>query len=326
MLIDSYGRQLTYARIALTDKCNLRCTYCMPESGLNWLKNDMLLSTDELKRLLTVLREAGIEKIRFTGGEPTLRKDFESLVQFAFDELAFPKVSLTTNGTFSEAVREALIARPWHSINFSLDSLDAATFQKITLRESFESVYNNLMALINARMNVRVNMVMLDSIEPEHIQSMIELTRKSAVHVRFIEEMPFNGKQYSHGLKWNALHIQNEIKKQFPSFEALPFQPGATSQEFASPDFAGTVGIIAAFSRTFCGTCNRLRITPEGAVKTCLYAPSSLSLRQLLREGRSNEEIIHALEAAVLNKPKDGFAAEEMQSLKNYQSMATVGG
>lgn len=326
MLIDSYGRHLTYARLALTDKCNLRCTYCMPENGLNWLKNEMLLSTEELKRLMLVLRQAGIEKIRFTGGEPTLRKDFLELVTCAFDKLAFPKVSLTTNGTFSQNIREEIIRRPWHSINFSLDSLDAAQFQSITLRESFDVVYENLMALIKARMNIRVNMVMLDSVSSEDIHAMIELTRKSAVSVRFIEEMPFNGKHYSHGIKWNALHIQNEIKKQFPSFEALPFQPGATSQDFASTEFAGSVGIIAAFSRTFCGTCNRLRVTPEGTVKTCLYAPSSLSLRQLLREGRSNEEIIHALEAAVLNKPKDGFAAEEMQALKNYQSMATVGG
>jgi cyclic pyranopterin phosphate synthase len=138
--------------------------------------------------------------------------------------------------------------------------------------------------------------------------------------------MPFNGKEYHHAVKWNWKKLEQELSSHFPSLSAVPFEAGATAQNYTIEGHIGQVGIIAAYSRTFCGTCNRIRITPEGFVKSCLYAPPSLLLRTLLREGKTNEEIQSALEAACLTKPKDGFAAEEMQVTKNFQSMASVGG
>jgi molybdenum cofactor biosynthesis protein A len=324
-LADSYGRSLNYARIALTDKCNLRCAYCMPEAGLNWIKNQQLFSTNEVIQLLDLLKLAGISKIRFTGGEPTLRSDFKEICDYAFS-LQFEQIALTTNGTYSSDLGSWLIKKPWHSINFSLDALNQSLFEAISKRKNFELVYHNLYELFQTNISTKVNCVLIDGVNDQSLYDMVDFARNNRVQIRFIEEMPFNGKEYRHAQKWSALRIQNELKAILPDLTTQPFLPHATSQVYTSKELKGSIGIIAAYTRSFCGTCNRLRITPEGFVKTCLYAPPSLNLKQLIREKRSNNEILLLLQAACLNKPVDGFAAESMHATDNFQSMATVGG
>lgn len=326
MLNDSFGRTLTYARLAVTDKCNLRCTYCMPEEGLQWLKNAQLLSTSEWKRMLEVLATSGITKIRFTGGEPTSRGDFFEIAEYAFQMNAFQSIGITTNGTFNEKNAELFFNLPWSAVNLSIDSLNAERFFAMTKRNEAYRVQETLKKLFDLKIKTSINAVILEHHNEEDIYELALLTKEHPVHVRFIEEMPFNGKEYHHAVKWNWKKLEQELAMHFPSLKALPFQSGATAQHYSIDNHVGNVGIIAAYSRTFCGTCNRIRITPEGFVKSCLYAPPSLLLRTLLREGKSNNEIQQALEAACLTKPKDGFAAEEMQVTKNFQSMASVGG
>jgi len=326
MLNDSFGRTLTYARLAVTDKCNLRCTYCMPEEGLKWLKNAQLLSTSEWKKMLDVLAKSGITKIRFTGGEPTSRGDFFEIAEYAFHLKAFQSIGITTNGTFNEKTSERFFQFPWDAVNLSIDSLNEERFFAMTKRNEAHRVQETLEKLIAKNVKTSINAVILEHHNEEDIIELAQLTKHHNIKVRFIEEMPFNGKAYHHAVKWNWKKLEQELSNHFPSLTALPFESGATAQNYTIDGHAGQVGIIAAYSRTFCGTCNRIRITPEGFVKSCLYAPPSLLLRTLLREGKSNEEIQHALEAACLNKPKDGFTAEEMQVTKNFQSMASVGG
>jgi len=326
MLNDSFGRTLTYARLAVTDKCNLRCTYCMPEEGLKWLKNAQLLSTSEWKKMLEVLAASGITKIRFTGGEPTSRGDFFEIAEHAFQMNAFHSISITTNGTFNEKNSELFFQLPWNGVNLSIDSLNAERFHSMTKRNEVHKVQNTLEQLLQHKIKTSINAVILEHHNEEDIFELARLTKDKDVRVRFIEEMPFNGKEYHHAVKWNWKKLEQELAQHFPTLTSIPFESGATSQNYSIEGHIGQVGIIAAYSRTFCGTCNRIRITPEGFVKSCLYAPPSLLLRTLLREGKSNEEIQHALEAACLTKPKDGFAAEEMQVTKNFQSMASVGG
>lgn len=326
MLNDSFGRTLTYARLAVTDKCNLRCTYCMPEEGLKWLKNAQLLSTSEWKQMLEVLAASGITKIRFTGGEPTSRGDFFEIAEHAFNLKAFHSIGITTNGTFNEKTAERFFQFPWDAVNLSIDSLNEERFFAMTKRNEAHRVQETLENLILKSIKTSINAVILEHHNEEDIIELAQLTKDYDIKVRFIEEMPFNGKEYQHAVKWNWKKLEQELSNHFPSLTALPFESGATAQNYTIDGHAGQVGIIAAYSRTFCGTCNRIRITPEGFVKSCLYAPPSLLLRTLLREGKTNAEIQHALEAACLTKPKDGFAAEEMQVTKNFQSMASVGG
>jgi len=297
----------------------------MPETGLNWFKTQQLFSTQEVFQLLEILKQAGISKLRFTGGEPTLRSDFKEICEFAFS-LQFEHIALTTNGTYSPELSSWLTTKPWHSINFSLDALNQNLFEEISKRKNYELVLFNLHELLKTSISTKINCVLIDGVNDQSLYDMIEFAKSNDVQIRFIEEMPFNGKAYRHAEKWSALRIQNELKRLLPDLVTEPFLPNATAQIYSSKALQGKLGIIAAFTRSFCGTCNRLRITPEGFVKTCLYAPPSLNLKQLIREKRNNSEIIHLLHAACLNKPKDGFAAESMHASDNFQSMATVGG
>jgi cyclic pyranopterin phosphate synthase len=298
----------------------------MPEEGLKWLKNAQLLSTAEWKQMLEVLAASGITKIRFTGGEPTSRGDFFEIAEHAFNLKAFHSIGITTNGTFNEKTAERFFQFPWDAVNLSIDSLNEERFFAMTKRNEAHRVQETLENLILKSIKTSINAVILEHHNEEDIIELAQLTKDYDIKVRFIEEMPFNGKEYHHAVKWNWKKLEQELSNHFPSLTALPFESGATAQNYTIDGHAGQVGIIAAYSRTFCGTCNRIRITPEGFVKSCLYAPPSLLLRTLLREGKSNEEIQQALEAACLTKPKDGFAAEEMQVTKNFQSMASVGG
>ncbi|MFM7770900.1 MAG: GTP 3',8-cyclase MoaA [Bacteroidota bacterium] len=325
MPIDSYGRTLNYARIALTDKCNLRCSYCMPENGLNWLKNQQLFSTQEIFFLLSILKSVGVTKIRFTGGEPTLRSDFKEIVEHAF-EIGFEKIALTTNGTYSQELGSWLLNLPWSNINFSIDALKEDLFAAISKRNNFNQVKTNLQQALKSNIPIKLNCVLMDGINDESLHDLVHFVKQNNVEVRFIEEMPFNGSEYRHAEKWSALRIQNELKTILPDLTPLPFLPNSTSQLYSSQLLKGKIGVIAAYTRSFCGTCNRIRITPEGFMKTCLYAPPSLNIKQVIREKRSVNEIAKMIEAICLAKPADGFAAESMHSTENFQSMATVGG
>ncbi|MBL7942559.1 MAG: GTP 3',8-cyclase MoaA, partial [Flavobacteriales bacterium] len=279
MLTDNHGRTVNYARIAVTDRCNLRCRYCMPVQGLDWVPRRELLSLEEIGSLLSVFAELGISKIRFTGGEPFLRRDFMSLVRHAASLKQFEKIAITTNGTLTAPFVNELKDLGIHHVNLSLDTLNRERFNAMTRRDDFDTVMRTLDALLDAGISTRINAVIIEGVNEEDIIPLAELTRSLGTDVRFIEEMPFNGEGKRKELRWNHQRILEFLTGHFPGIYPAAAEPFATSSNYSVPGHEGKLGIIAAYSRTFCGTCNRLRLTPQGMIKTCLYDGGVLDLR-----------------------------------------------
>lgn len=325
-IIDNHGRAITYLRLAVTDRCNLRCFYCMPAEGVKYMPERELLSWEEMARLVTLLSEMGIRKIRITGGEPFVRNGLMEFLE-EISKIKSLEICITSNGVLLEKYLPSLLRLGINSVNLSLDSLDKDRFKQITRRDDFDVVYGSLMALIEAKMKVKLNAVVMDGKNDQDILSLASFTEKHPVSVRFIEEMPFNGLgQNDSSLKWDFLKIIENIKEKYPTLKSLDAQYGDTAMNFQVPGFLGDIGVIAAFSRTFCGTCNRLRITAKGEVKTCLYDDGVFDLKTLLRANASDQEIKNAL--AILNqkRPLDGFEAEKNRKNVIQESMTTIGG
>jgi molybdenum cofactor biosynthesis protein A len=325
-LFDNHGRELSYLRLAVTDRCNLRCTYCMPAEGINYLPERELLSWEEMFRLTRIMHEMGIKKVRITGGEPFVRN---GLVDFLTDLAGLKdlEICLTTNGVFIGDYIETLQKLGVRHINLSLDSLNRDRFKEITRRDDFAKVYDNLIRLIQAGFQVRINAVVMHGKNEEDIIELTEFARTYPVSVRFIEEMPFNGSGLvEEKLFWDHVRILERIRSQFPDLKARPFLFGETAKTYEIPGFQGNVGIIAAFSRTFCGTCNRIRLTAKGQVKTCLYDDGVFDLKAYLRGGASDEEIKIQLMTLFKARSLDGFEAEKNRKGVITESMTTIGG
>ncbi|MHA8082727.1 GTP 3',8-cyclase MoaA [Aquirufa sp. A-Brett2-15D] len=325
-LFDNHGRELSYLRLAVTDRCNLRCTYCMPAEGINYLPERELLSWEEMFRLTRIMHEMGIKKVRITGGEPFVRN---GLVDFLTDLAGLKdlEICLTTNGVFIGDYIETLQKLGVRHINLSLDSLNRDRFKEITRRDDFAKVYDNLIRLIQAGFQVKINAVVMHGKNEEDIIELTEFARTHPVSVRFIEEMPFNGSGLvEEKLFWDHVRILERIRSQFPDLKARPFLFGETAKTYEIPGFQGNVGIIAAFSRTFCGTCNRIRLTAKGQVKTCLYDDGVFDLKAYLRGGVSDEEIKIQLMTLFKARSLDGFEAEKNRKGVITESMTSIGG
>jgi cyclic pyranopterin phosphate synthase len=329
VLIDNHGRTINYLRLAVTDRCNLRCFYCMPEEGLRWLGRSELMTAEEMLRMSRLLVGMGIDKIRITGGEPFVRKDIMELMQGLSIIPGLETLTLTTNGVLTAPHVPDLKKWGVKSVNLSLDTLDRERFISITHRDELQSVLDTLDALLEYGIDVKINAVVMDGKNAEDILPLAEMTRNLPVSVRFIEEMPFNGQgdHYS-TLPWDHLRILEAIRTQFPDILKLPDPLYSTSSNYQVPGFKGTIGVIAAFSRTFCGTCNRIRITPTGVLKTCLYDGGVLNLKALFRAGRSDQFVKDLLLQTLQKRFKDGWEAEKMRSPEGHphESMATIGG
>jgi molybdenum cofactor biosynthesis protein A len=325
-LFDNHGRELSYLRLAVTDRCNLRCTYCMPAEGVNYLPERELLSWEEMFRLTRIMHEMGIKKVRITGGEPFVRN---GLLDFLTNLAGLKdlEICLTTNGVFLGDYMDDLQKLGVRHINLSLDSLDRVRFKQITRRDDFEKVYENLLRLIQAGFQVKINAVVMQGKNEEDIIALTEFAREHPVSVRFIEEMPFNGSGLVEDtLFWDHIRILDRIKSVFPGLQARPFFYGETAHTYDIPGFQGNVGVIAAFSRTFCGTCNRIRLTAKGQVKTCLYDDGVFDLKAYLRSGVSDEDVKNQLLTLFNKRPLDGFEAENKRKGVITESMTTIGG
>ena len=325
-LLDNHGRELTYLRLAVTDRCNLRCTYCMPAEGINYMPERELLSWEEMFRLTRILHEMGIKKVRITGGEPFVRN---GLLDFLTNLAGLKdlEICLTTNGVFVGDYIESLQKLGVRHINLSLDSLDRDRFQQITRRDDFAKVYENLIRLIDAGFQVKINAVVMQGKNEEDIIALTEFAREHPVSVRFIEEMPFNGSGLvEEKLFWDHARILERIRSQFPDLKARPFLFGETANTYEIPGFKGNVGIIAAFTRTFCGSCNRIRLTGKGQVKTCLYDDGVFDMKPYLRSEVSDEEVKAQFLTLFKSRPLDGFEAENKRKGVITESMTTIGG
>ncbi|WP_428329595.1 GTP 3',8-cyclase MoaA [Mucilaginibacter sp.] len=329
MLLDNHGRKINYLRLAVTDRCNLRCFYCMPEEGLDWLSRKELMTYEEMLQSCTLLVKMGIEKIRITGGEPFVRKDIMQFLTALSELEGLKELTITTNGVLTAPHVAELKRIGVTSVNLSLDTLDAGRFFAITKRDEFADVMDTLHQLLKHDIEVKINAVVMDGKNIQDIIPLVQLTRDLPVSVRFIEEMPFNGDGHIYdGLKWDHIRILEEIKSKYPDLQKITDPLYSTAYNYQVPGHKGSVGIIAAYSRTFCGSCNRIRITPEGTLKTCLYDDGALNIKNLMRDGVNEQDMKAILLNAFNNKAKDGWEAEQLRVVRTgvHESMATIGG
>ena len=328
-MTDNHGRKINYLRLAVTDKCNLRCFYCMPEEGLNWLGRKELMTYDEMMDICSLLVNMGITKIRITGGEPFVRKDIMQLLTSLSQLEKLNELTITTNGVLTAPHVADLKKIGIQSVNLSLDTMDRDRFFSITRRDELPQVLETLDNLLAHKIATKINAVVMEGKNTQDIIPLAELTKDLEVSVRFIEEMPFNGDdEHTPGIQWNYARILEKIKEKYPLIKKIPDPPFSTSYNYHIPGHKGSIGIIAAYSRSFCGSCNRIRITPVGELKTCLYDDGVLNIKDLKRQGLNNDELKTILLNALDHRPKDGFEAEQKRKEKNpvHESMATIGG
>lgn len=329
MLYDNHGRQINYLRLAVTDRCNLRCFYCMPEEGIKYMPKKELLSYEEMERIIRLLASMGISKIRITGGEPFLRKGMMEFIERLSKIEGIEKLNITTNGTLTKTLVPDFKKVGISSVNLSIDSLDRQRFFDITRRDNFDTVMDTFHQLLEHDIPTKLNAVVMNGRNIEDIIPMVKLAKEYPVSVRFIEEMPFNGTGSDQNqLLWDFPKILAHIKAHFPALEKLQDPKHSTSFNYSIPGFKGSIGIIAAYSRLFCGSCNRIRLTPQGMLKTCLYDDGVFNLKNLVRQGATDEELKTAFLEALGHRAKDGFEAERNRNFGSpvSESMATIGG
>lgn len=326
MIFDNHNRPITYLRLAVTDRCNLRCFYCMPEEGIKYLPKAQLLTYEEMERLVRVLAQLGVSKVRITGGEPFVRNGLMDFLDKLAHTEGIKDWHITTNGVLTAPHVPELVRLGVGSVNLSLDTMDRERFRQITRRDELPAVQQTLNDLLAHNVPVKLNAVVMEGKNIEDIPLLAELTRQHPIEVRFIEEMPFNGEGSHYPvLNWTHRRILDELRSLYPDIAKLPDPANSTSYTYQVPGYAGTIGIIAAFSRTFCGTCNRIRLTAQGTLKTCLYDNGVLDVRALLRSGATDDDLKAAFLKAFAHRPKNGFEAEQHRSPVT-ESMSTIGG
>ena len=327
-LTDNFGRQISYVRLAVTDRCNLRCQYCMPAHGIDIVPKQELLTFKEMYRLIRVLTELGVSKVRLTGGEPFVRKDFVGFLEMLSYNDLLDAINITTNGALiAKHIAAIEKLEKVKNINLSIDSLQAVKFNEITRRNSFDTVFKTMGLLEKSSLNLKLNVVVQSGINTDEINDFVRLTKDKNLTVRFIEEMPFNGKgQREMHENWTFNKILNEIENEFKVTE-VQSEKSSTSRNYTIENHRGTFGIIPAFTRTICNDCNRIRITSTGTFKNCLFDDGVFSLRDFIRNGASNDDLKKLFLSLVKEKPANGFIAEANRTKGDVsESMSTIGG
>ena len=327
-LVDKFGRKITYLRLAVTDRCNLRCQYCMPEEGIDIVPRNELLTFKEMYRITRVLSELGVNKVRLTGGEPFVRKDFISLVKSLDYNDLLDEINITTNGALVKDHIKTLEELKVKSINLSIDSLNPKKFLRITRRDQFARVWEAYLALLNSSLQLKLNVVVQSGFNTDEIADFVKLTEKEDISVRFIEEMPFNGVgKRSVREKWDFDKILDHIDSNFEAFDKLESGKSSTSRNFRIKGYTGSFGIIPAYTRTICKDCNRIRITATGLFKNCLFDDGVFDLKPVLRSDASDDDLKQLFIETVGKKPKNGFEAEANRTVGGVsESMSTIGG
>ena len=327
-LVDDFGRQIEYVRLAVTDRCNLRCQYCMPAHGIDIVPRQELLTFKEMYRLIRVLTELGVNKVRLTGGEPFVRKDFVGFLEMLSYNDLLDAINITTNGALiSHHIGKIEKLEKVKNINLSIDSLQREKFAKITRRDVFPEVYKTFELLEKSNLNLKLNVVVQSGFNTDEIVDFVKLTKEKKVAVRFIEEMPFNGRgQREMQENWTFKKILNEVKTEF-EVQEIQSEKSSTSRNYKIENHLGTFGIIPAFTRTICNDCNRIRITSTGTFKNCLFDDGVFNLRDFIRKGASNDDLKELFLSLVKEKPENGFVAEANRKKGNVsESMSTIGG
>lgn len=306
-LTDAYGREARYLRLSLTDKCNLRCRYCMPEEGICHMLHEDILSFEEIVRLCRIFTSMGIGKIRLTGGEPFVRKDMMKLVSMICKECSDVELALTTNGILLGDHIDELVTMGIRDINISLDTLRPDVYKDITGVDALDRVTGNIKLAYESGMNIKINCVPISGINDEDIIAMAGYTKDMDIKVRFIELMPIGNRSDLKGIP--SSKIIEEISKCFgilsPVISEYDHQIIGPAKYYSSPVLEGQIGIISPMTDHFCSSCNRIRLTCDGMLKTCLANDNKTDLKSLIRQGRSDNEIAERILSAYRDRPKE---------------------
>jgi cyclic pyranopterin phosphate synthase len=327
-LADRHGRVATDLRVSLTDRCNLRCSYCMPAEGLDWLPRDEVLTDDEVVRLIRIgVEQLGITAVRFTGGEPLLRKGLVDVVRRTKQLSPSPEVSLTTNALGLERVAAALRDAGLDRVNVSLDTVRREDFARITRRDRFDDVVAGLEAARSAGLEpVKVNAVLLRGTNDDQAPELLRWCLEHGYHLRFIEQMPLDPQ---HGWTREDMVTADEIlaslEREFVLTEAREPRGSQPAEEFLVDGGPLTVGVIASVTRPFCGDCDRVRLTADGQIRNCLFAREESDLRSALRDGADDAELARRWVAAMAAK-LPGHGIDDPTFLQPTRPMSAIGG
>jgi GTP 3',8-cyclase len=323
-LVDPQGRRLDYLRIAVTDRCNLRCRYCMPAAGHPLIAGPELLALDELLRLVALFCAHGVRKVRVTGGEPLLRPGLAEWLAAVAALPSRPEVLVTTNGTHLLDALDALARAGVRRINLSLDSLRPERWSAITRRSGHDAVLAAMDGVLARGLVLKLNVVVIPGTNEDEILDFVALTRDRDLTVRFIEPMPFSGDPGAEFVPFDGATIRSIITSAY-DLVSSPNEASAVDHLFAVPGHRGRVAIIEGYTRSFCASCSRLRLDPRGRLRTCLYGTPAADLGALLRGGASDLALGAAVRAAIARRSVDGHAAGSARS-DHHTSMASIGG
>src|SRR3954447_3816503 len=326
-LVDSWGREIKSVRLSVTDRCNFRCRYCMPAEGLEWLERDDLLSFEELTRLVRVLAAMGVDEVRLTGGEPLVWRDLPVLVGMLAGTSGVRDLSLTTNGVLLDRFAAPLVEAGLRRLNVSLDTLSHVRFAEITRRDALDRV---LAGLAEAERHpelrpIKVNCVAIRGFTEEEVPALAELARRKPYVIRFIEFMPLDADE-----AWRADEvltggeIRALIEERWPLVE-IPAKPSSTARRFRFADGAGEIGFVNPVSEPFCSSCDRIRLTADGRLRTCLFSRREWDLKEPLRNGASDQELADLIRFAVRHKELK-HKINDAGFVRASRSMSQIGG
>src|SRR6266511_2238130 len=327
-LIESFGRRISDMYISVTDRCNFRCVYCMPEEGMQWLKRDILLTFDEIERLTRIAVELGIEEVRQTGGEPTLRPDLPRLVE-RLSQIDVRSLSLTTNGFLLRSMAGPLAEAGLTRINVSLDTLQHDRFHQIARRRGLDEVLAGLETLERypSISPIKVNVVAMRDFTEDEVVAFAQLARRKPYVIRFIEFMPLDADgNWQRERVLSGHEIKAIIERDFMPLVPVAAEPSSTSRRFTFPDGIGELGFINPVSQPFCGTCNRIRLTADGQLRTCLFSIDEWDLRGPLRAGASDDDLAGVFLEALEHKELKHKINEGAAFQRASRSMSQIGG
>jgi len=326
MIIDSFNRVHNYLRISLTDNCNFRCFYCMPEEEYDFTPASRLMQAGEIEELAKIFVNLGVNKIRLTGGEPLVRKDAADIIM-GLAKLPV-NLTITTNGTRLHEYADVLTESGVRSLNISLDTLQQEKFQLITRRDQFKTVFDNIQLLLSKNFHVKINVVVMKGLNDGEINDFIGWTKDTPVHVRFIEFMPFSGNRWTSNKVFTLQQILGVIGTKY-KITRLQEEKHDTAKKYTVPGHAGTFAVISTMSANFCGDCNRMRLTADGKMKNCLFSKGETDLLTALRNG---QPIVPLIYQSIRSKAKElgGQFTADFEHLHaediHNRSMITIGG
>ncbi len=328
-LVDSYRRMITYMRVSITDRCNLRCVYCMPEEGLDWTPTEDLLTYDELTRLVTVSARRGLRKVRVTGGEPLVRRGVVGFIKQLSEVPGITTIGLTTNGVFLKEMAADLYKAGLTRINISLDSLNPKTFSEVVRRDIFYKVWEGIEAAERAGFDpLKINCVLQAGVNDHEVMDFVRMTLRKPYHVRFIEFMPCaNWETWKKSYK-PFTAVKEEVEEVFGKLEPINGSnenDSGPAENFRVPGAPGVVGFIHAVSHDFCDTCNRVRLTADGKIRPCLFSEMAVDFREAMRSGATDEQIDGLLNQVMLIKP-EYHELDMIPQDKQLLTMVNIGG